>query len=248
MQSIHIRPLLIAHRGTGERVTENTMEAFEEAIAHGADSIETDVRKTADEQLICFHNRKWKRRPVHLLTYQELADETSMFGWKPPRLSEVLEEFHGRVHLNLELKGRGLETDVAEQVKRTGMQDHVLVSSFHERSLRHLKQTVPDIPTGLIIGRSLYQNKFQLQNYIQDVFPERRLKRIGADVVCPHYRLLRMKFVQRMNALEIPVHVWTVNDLYRMKKLAKKGVDGIITDRVADAVDMFDEWSVEGIE
>ena len=42
------RPLVIAHRGGAGLLPENTLAAFEHALALGADVIETDVRLTAD--------------------------------------------------------------------------------------------------------------------------------------------------------------------------------------------------------
>ena len=53
--------LVIAHRGawgpaSPAAAAENTLEAFEAAIALGADMIELDVRRTRDSQLVVFHS------------------------------------------------------------------------------------------------------------------------------------------------------------------------------------------------
>ena len=52
---------IIAHRGAWGTAApsapaENTLEAFEAAIALGADMIELDVRRTRDGHLIVFHD------------------------------------------------------------------------------------------------------------------------------------------------------------------------------------------------
>ena len=45
-----------AHRGFSEKYPENTMEAFRAAVELGVDQIETDVRITADGQLVLHHD------------------------------------------------------------------------------------------------------------------------------------------------------------------------------------------------
>ena len=45
-----------AHRGFSEKYPENTMEAFRAALEAGADEIETDVRVSADGELVLIHD------------------------------------------------------------------------------------------------------------------------------------------------------------------------------------------------
>lgn len=52
------RPRILAHRGANSLEPENSIPAFEAAGRIGAWAIETDVHKTADGKLICFHNKK----------------------------------------------------------------------------------------------------------------------------------------------------------------------------------------------
>ena len=50
------RPLVVAHRGASVGRRENTVEAFEEAAAQGADWVEMDVRLSADGVLVVHHD------------------------------------------------------------------------------------------------------------------------------------------------------------------------------------------------
>lgn len=78
--------LNIAHRGGADLWPENTLAAFEGAIACGADGAELDVHLSADGELVVFHDETLKpeivrkdgdwitgRLPLKALTYAELA-------------------------------------------------------------------------------------------------------------------------------------------------------------------------------
>src|SRR4051812_32639878 len=54
-------PLAIAHRGGAGLAAENTLEAFRRSYALGIRYLETDVRLTADGQLIAFHDARIDR-------------------------------------------------------------------------------------------------------------------------------------------------------------------------------------------
>lgn len=55
------RPLVIAHRGASEAVAEHTRGAYLRAFEQGADGFECDVRLTADDELVCLHDRTLER-------------------------------------------------------------------------------------------------------------------------------------------------------------------------------------------
>ena len=57
--------ILAAHRGDRKTCPENTMPAFERAIAFGVDMIETDIHMTKDGELIIMHDRNTVRTTGH---------------------------------------------------------------------------------------------------------------------------------------------------------------------------------------
>ena len=59
------RIILAAHRGDRKTCPENTMPAFEQAIAFGVDMIETDIHMTKDGELIIMHDRNTVRTTGH---------------------------------------------------------------------------------------------------------------------------------------------------------------------------------------
>ena len=69
--------LIFAHRGASKTYPEHTRAAYLEAIEQGADGLETDVRLTADRQLVCWHDATTDRTTgvagyVHQRTLEEL--------------------------------------------------------------------------------------------------------------------------------------------------------------------------------
>ncbi len=83
-------PEIVGHRGSREGVYEHTLGAFRRAIADGADSLECDIRLTADRHLVCLHDRRLEfvsghRGLVSSMTVDELR--AVRFGarrpWRP---------------------------------------------------------------------------------------------------------------------------------------------------------------------
>lgn len=111
--------LVIAHRGASWDLPENTLPAFERAIAVGADFVELDVHAAADGTLVVCHD--------------------------PPRggepsLQEVLEVCAGRIGLMCELKSpwRYRRHDVVARVERLLPGDAVIVC-FEPRALQQVR-------------------------------------------------------------------------------------------------------------
>ncbi|MCI0545666.1 MAG: glycerophosphodiester phosphodiesterase, partial [Candidatus Rokubacteria bacterium] len=109
-------PLVIAHRGASEEAPENTIAAFELALALGADGLEVDVHLSKDDQPVVIHDFTLERTtdgagPVRALTARELK-RLDAGGWMGTRfrgqriqnLHEVLERFRDRTRCWIELK------------------------------------------------------------------------------------------------------------------------------------------------
>ena len=64
--------MVAAHRGVAAGAAENTIEAFTNAIAIGADMIEFDVRMTRDGELIAFHDARVNGIAVGSLTRDDI--------------------------------------------------------------------------------------------------------------------------------------------------------------------------------
>jgi glycerophosphoryl diester phosphodiesterase len=161
--------LVVAHRGDSARRAENTLEAFDAAVAVGADAVEFDVRVAADGTPIVMHDPSVERTTdgqglVHELTLAELKRlriRTADGGAEVPTLEETLAHLSGRVAIDVELKnlpgepGFDGEREVALEatlraLDRTGFAGPVLLSSFNPLTLARSRVLAPDVPTGLL--------------------------------------------------------------------------------------------------
>jgi len=97
---------VIAHRGApAPDVPENTMAAYERALALGADGIELDVRWTDDGQPVVCHDPDLQRvfQLPHRIADLSLADLKTRCPLLPT-LQEVVARFGRRHHLMVEFK------------------------------------------------------------------------------------------------------------------------------------------------
>jgi glycerophosphoryl diester phosphodiesterase len=90
----------IAHRGASQDATENTLEAFELAIAQGADMIETDLHLLRDGSVALYHDDRIGGIAVGELTLDELRHHLPY----APTLQETLDRCGARIPFNLEIK------------------------------------------------------------------------------------------------------------------------------------------------
>src|SRR5260221_182635 len=123
--------LIVAHRGASGYEPENTLAAFERAIAMGAPMIELDVHLSKSDEVVVIHDYHTSdMQEVSKLTTQELKQYDVGKGERIPLLSEVLDLVHEKAILNIELKAHGTAKPVAELLKKWNPEKFV-VSSFN---------------------------------------------------------------------------------------------------------------------
>jgi glycerophosphoryl diester phosphodiesterase len=214
--------LVIAHRGAwGPAVPSapaaNTLDAFEAAIALGADMIELDVRCTRDGQLVVFHDARVKTVPTASLRYDALKAKGTKS--RPPRLQDVLALTKDRIALNLEVKETGYIDETIAMLRPFGL-ERCLVSSFLDDVVREAKTVAPELKTGLLVGAG-FRRALTI-----------RLPAARADCLVLHRRLADATALAKMTAAGVPAVIWTVNAPRTLDRyLAHAAVEGVITDR-----------------
>lgn len=223
------KTLIIAHRGAwGNQIRENTLEAFEKAIAIGADAVEFDVRRTADGMLVIHHDEKVSGadRLISQISYQENLALAKNAGYHLPTLRETVDLCHKRIAMDVELKEAGYEKAILDLVWGKFDRPYVIFKSFLDVCIKNIKEADPLASAGLLIGLG---GKQSIRLRFSGLFPLKRLKACGANFVCPNWKLLKFGFLQRMKNNEVPVIVWTVDDFSFARRLFDEEVAGFTT-------------------
>lgn len=204
------RPLLLGHRGVRglKSIAENTIAAFDRAIADGCDGFEFDVRLTRDGVAVIWHDEKVRLIKVARARAEKLN--------RLPRLEDVLVRYQTSAFLDIELKVPGLEALTCGLLRRHPPARGYVVSSFLPEVLRTLHDIDPKIPLGLICEKSSHLS----------VWSE----------VPAEYVMLSSKFatpyaIVKLRRANKKVVVWTVNQATEMRRFAEFGVDGIVSDK-----------------
>jgi glycerophosphoryl diester phosphodiesterase len=131
---------IVAHRGAWHGAPENSLASIEKAIAVGADIVEIDVRKSADGELFLMHDDTLLRmagidRDAETFTMSELqaialreddgGESRAISDQRIPTLKQVFEAIRGRIFADLDLKDRGLFSEVAACAREMGVASSV---------------------------------------------------------------------------------------------------------------------------
>jgi glycerophosphoryl diester phosphodiesterase len=216
--------ILIAHRGNtvGPKhadLPENTLVAFEQAIAVGADMIETDVRMTRDRVLVIHHDPTVEGNAIAELTWAELQ----IINPNIPTLETTIDCCKQRIGLDLEIKMRGYEAAVLAAVLPHLTIDDFVITSFDYRVLQRIRELQSDVKIGLLI-------KYSIGHQLLPWFMQHRIDRLQPNFLAPHYSLLEKAWFRRIRS-DRPAWLWTVNDPSQQALFHQnRNVEAIITD------------------
>jgi len=237
----------IGHKGADAIRTGNTLESFEAAVAAGAEMIELDVLRPRAE----FRDgADWRRAPAGpvapgappLLVAHDWGDAARR---DPLTLDEVLAAFTRPplegVEIDCDLKIAGREDEVAGALRRAGLRGRARVSTMEVSSLTVLRELEPDLPRGwtlpkvtrdwnsmpwakpAVIG-ALVLYRARLPGIVR-----RRAPELGVRSIWAYEPVITARLVRACHDVDLELIAWTVDDVQRMRSLARLGVDGICT-------------------
>jgi len=221
------QPLVLGHRGASAHAADNTIEAFELAVAQGVDGVELDVRFTADGAIVINHDPDLGE--MGPLIHHDFADIRRTHP-EVPTLDEALDVLADLI-VNVEIKNTPSEPDydpdqtmaeaIARWVSRHDIHQRVVVTSFNPETVAAVRASDQAITTGLLVGEGFGFGK-ELQAvataghswiapYVADVLADPQ-----TNIAAAHIAGLR-------------IAVWTVDDPDAIRTLAAAGVDAIIS-------------------
>ena len=239
------RPLRVGHRGAAALEPENTLRSFARAVELGCDLVEFDVLSLHDGTLVVAHSddlhevshgaARGRVRAQCLAALREVAPEL-------PTLDEALELGRRQaVGLQVDLKGRGFEESVARAIRRHGLTERCVVSTFSAPSLLRLAAVEPALARGLtypVDRHRLAQRRLltpvaaAAASGLRRALPRRigaLLRRVGASAAMLHWSVLSPAAVARAHVHGAAVFAWTIDDQPLLARALSAGVDAVIT-------------------
>jgi len=236
-------PLIIGHRGASAVAPENTMAAFREAIAVGADGIEFDVRLTQDGLPVVIHDSTLRRtgglsQRIADLTWSEVAkvDVGSWFSRSfanetVPRLAELFTLFESNdsmLYLEMKCDSAAEYAPLAEAccalIAPRGLKERVVVECFQLPALRIVREFDSEIKTV-----ALFEPSISNPSVLSDQSIINKATDVGAVALALHHRLARRSLVEKAKHAGMHVAVWTVDDPSWIDRARTLGIDALIT-------------------
>lgn len=241
------RVLRIGHRGAPALAPENTLASIRAAVEHGVDLVEFDVLDLADGTLVLAHSDDLFE-VSHGAAHGRVRSQTleQLRGVAPllPTLDETLAFFRDEVRgvgLHVDLKWIRYEDRVVDALRRHELIDRAILSTFFATSLLRVRELEPDLPLGFSypIDRYGVSRRRALAPFVigasvalRTALPRRiegMLRTAGASFAALHYAVVSPAVVSRCHAAGAAVLTWTVDSPALLARLARTGVDGVIT-------------------
>jgi glycerophosphoryl diester phosphodiesterase len=226
-----------AHRGDPESAPENTLSAFDAAVALGVDYVETDVLRTADGVLVLLHDDDLDRTtngsgPVAQATSEEVLS-LDAGSWFAPAFSDqrvmTVDAFldwverHDGLGAEIDIKAEGIGAELAARIERSPARAQLSLCSDIPGELAAARQAYSDIPCFLILKD-------------RGVDPVEAVQACGADGGDMACEWLDEDLVGRMRELGIGIMGSTANDEDELRELIRRGADFVDSDRPRTAL------------
>lgn len=242
-------PRRFGHRGAAGTHPENTLPSFRAALERGARAFELDVHRSADGEIVVFHDDTLDRTtdgagPVRGRTLEELkrldaghgfstdGGRTHPFrgeGIEIPTLREVLETFPDTpVIVEIKQLDPPLEEDLARLLQSLEAGSRVLVFSLHQEALDRYRAQDAEQATGFgpedVADFLRRTGSGDWEGYRPPAVA------FAVPVRWHGTQIVSAPFVAAAHRTGCEVFVWTVNDPREMGDLLDLGVDGLISD------------------
>lgn len=228
---------VIAHRGAGFEVDENTVAACKHSFEKGIRGFEVDFRMTSDDQLVMMHDDSVKRTTgaegiVEKMTLAEVqALRTTKDNAPVPTAADLFGYFADKpdIFIELEMKTADKNLYPDERVERYCRMLHeqataklpagtFIFTSFDERTLEIMKRLNPDAPIMLITGAA------PTSALIEDA------KKLGCSRVAIVMDLTTRKFVRDAQKAGLKVAGWPTRSEDDARLAVALGVNSMTTD------------------
>ncbi|GAB3250703.1 glycerophosphodiester phosphodiesterase [Chitinimonas naiadis] len=208
---------LLAHRGHHADHPENTLDAFAAALKLGFEGIETDVRVSADQEPVLFHDRVAKNgEPVAALTRKQLSD---VCGYTVPTLTEALNAFP-HTYWNIEIKTPAAASLALPLLSHYEDTHNLLVTSFRHEIVLTAAELL-NVECGFLSAH----RPAAINSLLHAALPHQNLRTLVWDC-----EIVDPDILHQANALGFRNAVYGAKTAYEHALLREFGIQAIITD------------------
>ena len=234
------RPIIMGHRGSPTKITENTIPSFEKSLDQGVEGVELDIRLTQDKKIIVFHDSNLLRLvgvniDIKDITYKEMVahslkkNKNQTIDVVAPQLEDLLPLFDKAKVINIEIKSDSIFDKgniirpLIDFLDNNNIDHKCIVSCFNPMMIWRLRRQRPQTITGL-----LYTTRSPLHGISNMVWS----MVCQADNLHIHYDFINSWIVGWAKIKGMRVNTYTINSGNIYKKAIKAKIDGIFTDNI----------------
>lgn len=213
---------IIGHRGAKGLAPENTLASLLKAVEHKVDEIEFDVRVTSDNVPVLHHDPDIVDPSGAALSIAHTPYKT-LRAHKPDltTFEQAFKTLPRQVNLVIEVKPHVAIEPIADDIKQAlkdGWQsERLALASFDFTVLRALHRAFPDI-------------KMVVNERWSGVRAHHRARAVKATRVTMNQQWLWSGFIKSVSRSNIELVAYTLNDPVKVRRWAKYGLAGVVTD------------------
>ena len=212
----------IAHRGEPVGHRENTLPAFEAAVALGADMVEIDLRRTRDGAIVVLHDQTLERLWGRATSVGDLdLDEVAALGQddvRIPTLAAVLQAVP--LPLMVDFTRREVVPGALQAVLAAGALPRCLFVTGNVAALQQLRAQSAEARLGLT-------------RVDEPEPPLPLLRELAAEYWNPMSALVTAEGVRAVHGAGLLVSCWTVDTPEETTRVLEAGVDAVVSNRIA---------------
>jgi glycerophosphoryl diester phosphodiesterase len=234
LYSANGKVLNIAHRGTRRGGIPNTLESIRQSLSSDINGVEIDVQATKDGKLVVFHDEEiaiqGKKRQIRSLKFNEVRS-VDLGGAQVPLLEEVFCEVQKTsCPLIIDVKSRGIVSEILDQAKRYNLHDNLIISSFDYLALKQVCRLAPHVSRGVTVGFSRISRRasglaWTIFTYL---FPVQAAQWVKARVILCSSKRLTNGVIRGAHKHRIAVFVWVKSSSYGAPHLGDIQIDGVL--------------------
>lgn len=254
------RPMILAHQGGEKEWPSNTMYAFDQAHRLGADVLDADLQMTRDGVLVFIHDTTVDRTTdgtgaLADLTWEEISHLDAAYhftldqktyplrgqGVRIARLDETLDAFPAwRLQIEVKQAPFSIADALAKLLKEKKAEERVLLSSFDEEMMAHLRRACPQVASSATpneIRNLVLASWVGLEGLLSPKYSALQvpLSRHGITLVSP-------RIVKAAHARGVYVLPWTLDTDEEVEVCRAAGADGFNTNLPTKMMRYRNDW------